>query len=59
MWSSRNFLAIVKSEDGKYLTASCGYRDNLATQEVDEVATIQQKMSDDFVTWMPNNIKPK
>jgi len=58
MWSSRNFLANVKSEDGKYLTASCGYRGNLATQEIDdEVAKIQQKMADDFVTWIPNNIK--
>ena len=58
MWSSRNFLANVKSEDGKYLTASCGYRGQIATQEVDdEVAKIQQKMADDFVTWIPNNIK--
>ena len=30
----------------------------MATQEVDdEVAKIQQKMTDDFVTWIPNNIK--
>eukprot|EP00483_Globobulimina_turgida_P002478 UN02482 len=58
MWSSRNFLSNVKSEDGKYLTASCGYRGAIATQEVDdEVAKIQQKMADDFVTWIPNNIK--
>merc|ERR1712025_457798 len=58
MWSSRNFLSNVKSEDGKYLTASCAYRGNLATQEIDdEVAKIQQKMADDFVTWIPNNIK--
>jgi tubulin beta len=58
MWSSRNFLANVKSEDGKYLTASCGYRGPMATQEVDdEIAKIQQKMADDFVTWIPNNIK--
>jgi len=58
MWSSRNFLANVKSEDGKYLTASCGYRGPMATQTVDdEVAKIQQKMADDFVTWIPNNIK--
>jgi len=58
MWSSRNFLSNVKSEDGKYLTASCAYRGNLATQEIDdEVAKIQQKMSDDFVSWIPNNIK--
>ena len=58
MWSSRNFLSNVKSEDGKYLTASCGYRGPMKTQEVDdEVAKIQQKMADDFVTWIPNNIK--
>merc|ERR1712173_557805 len=58
MWSSRNFLANVKSEDGKYLTASCGYRGNIATQEVDdEIAKIQSKMADDFVSWIPNNIK--
>merc|ERR1712173_28280 len=55
---SRNFLANVKSEDGKYLTASCAYRGNIATQEVDdEIAKIQQKMADDFVSWIPNNIK--
>lgn len=58
MWSSRNFLAGIKPEDGKYLTASCSYRGDLATQEVDdEVAKVQQKMMDDFVTWIPNNIK--
>merc|ERR1712242_616446 len=58
MWSSRNFLSNVKSEDGKYLTASCGYRGNIATNEVDdEIAKIQAKMADDFVSWIPNNIK--
>merc|ERR1711992_24294 len=58
MFSSRNFLSNVKSEDGKYLTASCGYRGAIATQEIDdEVAKIQQKMADDFVNWIPNNIK--
>merc|ERR1712062_200064 len=58
MWSSRNFLANVKAEDGKYLTASCGYRGAIATQEVDdEIAKIQAKMADDFVSWIPNNIK--
>merc|ERR1712129_245412 len=58
MWSSRNFLVNVKSEDGKYLTASCGYRGAIATQEVDdEIAKIQAKMADDFVSWIPNNIK--
>ena len=54
--ASRNFLANVKPEAGKYLLASCGYRGNVATQEVDnEIA--KQKMSDDFVTWVPKTIK--
>merc|ERR1711997_965636 len=58
MWSSRNFLSNVKAEDGKYLTASCGYRGAIATNEVDdEIAKIQAKMADDFVSWIPNNIK--
>merc|ERR1711997_927672 len=58
MWSSRNFLSNVKSEDGKYLTASCAYRGPIASQEVDdEIAKIQAKMADDFVSWIPNNIK--
>jgi tubulin beta len=58
MWSSRNFLAGVKPEDGKYLSASCGYRGDIATQEVDdEVAKVQQKLAEDFVKWIPNNIK--
>merc|ERR1712130_534101 len=58
MWSSRNFLSKVKAEDGKYLTASCGYRGSIATNEVDdEIAKIQAKMADDFVSWIPNNIK--
>eukprot|EP01083_Nonionella_stella_P083271 230190_1 len=59
MWSNRNFLAKVKSEDGKYLSAAANYRGaQIATQEVDdEIAKIQQKLAEDFVTWIPNNIK--
>jgi len=59
MWSSRNFLANVKAEDGKYLSASLGYRGaNLSSQEVDDqVAQVQQKLEEDFVKWIPNNIK--
>eukprot|EP00484_Ammonia_sp_Unknown_P000976 CAMPEP_0197020316 /NCGR_PEP_ID=MMETSP1384-20130603/1088_1 /TAXON_ID=29189 /ORGANISM="Ammonia sp." /LENGTH=463 /DNA_ID=CAMNT_0042447921 /DNA_START=109 /DNA_END=1500 /DNA_ORIENTATION=+ len=58
MWSSRNFLANVRAEDGKYLTASCGYRGDVASSEVDdEMAKVQAKLADDFVSWIPNNIK--
>ena len=58
MWNGKNFLANVKPEDGKYLTASCTYRGDLSTEEVDrEVASVQEKYADDFVEWIPNNIK--
>merc|ERR1712115_528649 len=36
----------------------CAYRGDIASQTVDdEVAKIQAKMQDDFVQWIPNNIK--
>jgi len=59
MWSSRNFLANVKAEEGKYLSASLGYRGaQLSSQEIDDqVAQVQQKLEEDFVKWIPNNIK--
>ena len=47
MWSSRNFLANVKPEHGKYLSPSCGYRGNLAMEEVDDKSAT--KNSDHFV----------
>ena len=34
--SSRNFLVNFKREDDNYLSQSCGFRSNLATQEVDD-----------------------
>jgi tubulin beta len=50
MWSSRNFLANVKPEDGKYMSASCTYRGDLSTQEVDDqIAQVQGKMSEDLL----------
>eukprot|EP01084_Bolivina_argentea_P272127 463239_1 len=58
MWSSKNFLANVNYLDGKYLTAYCGYRGDIPSFSVDdEISIIQNKMADDFVNWIPNNIK--
>jgi len=59
MWSSRNFLANVVPSDGKYLSASLIYRgENIPTQEVDNIVkNILEKMAEDFVSWIPNNIK--
>ena len=57
-WSSRNFLANGKPEDGKYLSTLYGDRGNSATQAVDDAtAKVEQKMSDVHdLTWIPNNI---
>jgi tubulin beta len=59
MWSSRNFLAHVKPQEGKYLTATTIYRQKEAsTQEIDqEVSDVRSKMDDDFVRWIPHSIK--
>ncbi|NKC16569.1 MAG: hypothetical protein GKR94_31530 [Gammaproteobacteria bacterium] len=58
VWSSRNFFSNITSDDGKYLSVYYGFRGNTTRREVDEEsAKVQQKMSDDFVTWIPNSIK--
>merc|ERR1712083_127097 len=48
----------VKPDDGKYLAASFTFRGGMMTQEVDEnMDSLQTKQADDFVEWIPNNIK--
>eukprot|EP01084_Bolivina_argentea_P027458 51044_1 len=55
MWSSRNFISDIKSEDGKYLSTAEIFRGDFKPQEVDdEVDKTSQKMAGDFVTWIPN-----
>merc|ERR1712038_1606636 len=57
-FSPRNFFSNVKPDDGKYLTASLLFRGPMSTQEVDEnVEKRQSANSDDFVEWIPNNMK--
>jgi len=57
-YSARNFYSNVKADDGKYLALSLVFRGNMSTQEVDDkVEQLQQKNEDDFVEWIPNNIK--
>merc|ERR1711920_181398 len=48
----------IDADAGKYLTAQCTYRGEMASQEVDEeVAKMQEAKADNFVEWIPNNIK--
>jgi len=57
-FSPRNFFSNVKPDDGKYMTASLLFRGEMATQEVDEnMEKRQTANSDDFVEWIPNNMK--
>jgi len=57
-YSARNFLSNVKPDDGKYLAVSMVYRGTMTTQDVDDnVEKLQTKQADDFVEWIPNNIK--
>jgi len=45
-------------DDGKHMTASLIFRGAMSTQEVDEnVEKRQSANSDDFVEWIPNNMK--
>merc|ERR1711959_618884 len=46
------------ASEGKYLTSSVTYRGAFSTQEVDLcVEKVQSAQSEDFVEWIPNNIK--
>jgi len=57
-YSARNFFSNVKPDDGKYLAASFIFRGNLSTQEVDDqMKVLQEKQADDFVEWIPSNVK--
>merc|ERR1712228_275560 len=57
-YSPRNFFSNVKPDDGKYMTASLVFRGPMSSQEVDEITEKRQSAnSDDFVEWIPNNMK--
>merc|ERR1712176_200941 len=57
-FSPRNFFSNVKPDDGKYMTASLVFRGEMSSQEVDEIIEKRQSAnSDDFVEWIPNNMK--
>lgn len=58
MFDARNMMVACDPRKGKYLTASCNFRGNIPTKEVDELMiSIQNKSAESFVQWIPNNIK--
>merc|ERR1712025_1206235 len=57
-YSARNFYSNVTAQDGKYLAVSLVFRGTMTTQEVDDnIEKLQTKNAEDFVEWIPNNIK--
>jgi len=57
-YSARNFFSNVRPEDGKYMAGSFTFRGSISTQEVDDnMEKLNAKNSDDFVEWIPNNLK--
>eukprot|EP01087_Luapelamoeba_hula_P008510 TRINITY_DN211_c0_g1_i1.p1 TRINITY_DN211_c0_g1~~TRINITY_DN211_c0_g1_i1.p1 ORF type:complete len:463 (-),score=89.88 TRINITY_DN211_c0_g1_i1:170-1558(-) len=59
MFNSRNMMAACDPRNGRYLTASAMFRGpNISTKEVDDqMLAVQNKYTQHFVEWIPNNIK--
>merc|ERR1719445_2998416 len=57
-YSSKNFLSNVKPDDGKYLAVSFTFRGDISSEEIDnQMQKLNSKNADDFVDWIPSNIK--
>jgi tubulin beta len=58
MFDSRNMMCASDPRHGRYLTAAAMFRGRVSTKEVDEqMLNVQNKNSQYFVEWIPNNIK--
>nr|WQA41796.1 tubulin beta-2C chain [Paramoeba perurans] len=58
VFDSKNMMAATNPKAGRYLTAAITFRGRVPTKEVDDhLYKLQQKSSDMFVDWIPNNIK--
>lgn len=59
MFDPYNMMVACDPRKGKYLAASCIFRGaNVSSKDVDQqMFNMQTKESDQFVPWIPNNIK--
>jgi len=58
MFDARNMMAACDPRNGRYLTASAMFRGKISTKDVeDHMLNLQNKNSNAFVEWIPNNIK--
>ena len=61
MWSDRNSIANIKSEDGKYIGSSCIYRgydinENESNSRTVDMNKVREKMADNFIRWSTDKI---
>lgn len=58
MFDGRNMMAAADPSRGRYLTAACMFRGQMSMKEVDQqMLSVQNKFSNNFVEWIPNNVK--
>jgi len=58
MFDKRNIMAACDPSHGRYFTASAMFRGKLSTREIeDHLVNIQTRNANQFVQWIPNNIK--
>jgi len=58
MYQEKNFYANVKKEDGKSIACTMIFRGKLSSSDIDDqVAKLQEKHQEQFVEWIPNNVK--
>jgi tubulin beta len=58
VFDAKNMMAATNPRSGRYLTAAITFRGKVPTKDVDDqLLKLQQKSTDMFVDWIPNNIK--
>ena len=58
MFSPNNLMAACDFTQGRFLTVAAVFRGRVSMREVEEqMAGMQDKNSEYFVRWIPNNIK--
>ncbi|XP_023709546.1 tubulin beta chain isoform X2 [Cryptotermes secundus] len=58
IFDAKNMMAACDPRNGRYLTVAAIFRGRMSMKEVDEqLLSIQNKNSSNFVEWIPNNVK--
>lgn len=58
MFDAKNMMAACDPRHGRYLTVAAFFRGNLSMKEVDDqMLSIQNRNSGNFIEWIPNNVK--